>query len=39
VILADTSAWVEYDQATGSATDQRISELIATGEPRIAAVA
>ena len=39
MILADTSAWVEYDQATGSATDQRISELIATGEPMIAAVA
>jgi predicted nucleic acid-binding protein len=30
VILADTSAWVEYDRATGSAVDQRMAELIAT---------
>ena len=30
MILADTSAWVEYDRATGSTTDRRISELIAT---------
>jgi predicted nucleic acid-binding protein len=30
VILADTSAWVEYDRATGSTTDQRVAELIAT---------
>lgn len=29
VILADTSAWVEYDRATGSAADRRMSELIA----------
>jgi len=28
VILADTSAWVEYDRATGSAVDRRLSELI-----------
>jgi predicted nucleic acid-binding protein len=28
VILADTSAWVEYDRATGSAVDRRISQLI-----------
>jgi hypothetical protein len=28
VILADTSAWVEYDRATGSPVDQRITELI-----------
>jgi predicted nucleic acid-binding protein len=28
VILADTSAWVEYDRATGSAADQRIAALI-----------
>jgi predicted nucleic acid-binding protein len=33
VILADTSAWVEYDRATGSAVDRRLSELIATGGP------
>lgn len=30
MILADTSAWVEFDRATGSAVDQRLSELIAT---------
>jgi predicted nucleic acid-binding protein len=30
VILADTSAWVEYDRATGSPVDQRLAELIAT---------
>ena len=29
MILADTSAWVEYDRATGSAVDRRLSELIA----------
>ncbi|MBJ7401306.1 PIN domain nuclease [Mycolicibacterium sp.] len=28
MILADTSAWVEYDRATGSAADQRIAALI-----------
>jgi predicted nucleic acid-binding protein len=28
VILADTSAWVEYDRATGSQVDQRLTELI-----------
>jgi predicted nucleic acid-binding protein len=28
VILADTSAWVEYDRATGSRVDRRINELI-----------
>jgi predicted nucleic acid-binding protein len=33
VILADTSAWVEYDRASGSAVDQRLSELIATDGP------
>jgi predicted nucleic acid-binding protein len=33
VILADTSAWVEYDRASGSAVDLRISELIETGGP------
>lgn len=32
LILADTSAWVEYDRATGSAVDQRLTALIeATG--------
>lgn len=29
MILADTSAWVEYDRATGSAVDLRLRELIA----------
>ena len=29
MILADTSAWVEYDRATGSAVDQRLTALIA----------
>ena len=33
MILADTSAWVEYDRATGSAADQRLAELIANGGP------
>lgn len=31
MILADTSAWVEYDRATGSPADRRLQELIATG--------
>ncbi|WP_428340962.1 type II toxin-antitoxin system VapC family toxin [Mycobacterium sp.] len=33
MILADTSAWVEYDRATGSAADQRVAELITTDGP------
>ena len=33
MILADTSAWVEYDRATGSRADQRIAELITTDGP------
>jgi predicted nucleic acid-binding protein len=33
VILADTSAWVEYDRATGSAVDLRLRDLIATDGP------
>jgi predicted nucleic acid-binding protein len=33
VILADTSAWVEYDRATGSAVDRRLAELIETDGP------
>jgi predicted nucleic acid-binding protein len=33
VILADTSAWVEYDRETGSPVDGRVAELIkAAGE-------
>jgi len=33
VILADTSAWVEYDRATGSAVDRRLTALIAAAGP------
>jgi predicted nucleic acid-binding protein len=29
MILADTSAWVEYDRASGSPVDRRMTELIA----------
>lgn len=33
MILVDTSAWVEFDRATGSRVDRRLTELIeATGE-------
>lgn len=30
MILVDTSAWVEFDRATGSPLDTRLTELIAT---------
>ncbi|MFT4009101.1 MAG: PIN domain nuclease [Nocardioidaceae bacterium] len=33
MILADTSAWVEYDRATGSAAHLRLRELIAGSGP------
>jgi hypothetical protein len=33
VILADTSAWVEFDRATGSPVDRRLSALIAERGP------
>lgn len=33
MILADTSAWVEYDRATGSAVDQRLTRLIEADGP------
>ena len=33
MILADTSAWVEYDRATGSPVDLRLTDLIDTGGP------
>jgi len=33
VILADTSAWVEYDRATGSTADNRIADVIAGDGP------
>lgn len=29
MILADTSAWVEFDRATGSSADRRLADLIA----------
>ena len=32
MILADTSAWVEYDRATSSTVDRRLSQLIAAGD-------
>lgn len=28
MILIDSSAWIEFDRATGSATDQHLTELI-----------
>lgn len=30
MILVDTSAWVEFDRATGSDVDRRLTDLIAT---------
>ncbi len=33
MILADTSAWVEYDRATESTVDQRVAALIAADGP------
>ena len=33
MILLDTSAWVEYDRATGSPVDQRVASLIASNGP------
>ena len=30
MILVDSSAWVEFDRATGSRVDSRLTELIAT---------
>ena len=35
MILADTSAWVEYDRATGSAVDQRLTDLIRRNGPLV----
>jgi hypothetical protein len=32
VILADTSAWVEYDRATGSSVDTRLLDLISAND-------
>jgi predicted nucleic acid-binding protein len=33
VILVDSSAWIEYDRATGSPPHRRLEELIETGGP------
>lgn len=33
MILVDTSAWVEFDRATGSTVDVRLTELISTDGP------
>jgi predicted nucleic acid-binding protein len=33
VILADTSAWVEYDRATDSSVDRRLTALIKSAGP------
>jgi predicted nucleic acid-binding protein len=33
MILADTSAWVEYDRATGSPVDKRVTALISGSRP------
>ena len=33
MILADTSAWIEYDRATGSTVDRRVTALIDTDGP------
>jgi predicted nucleic acid-binding protein len=33
VILADTSAWIEYDRATGSTVDIRLTGLIESQDP------
>lgn len=33
MILVDSSAWVEYDRAAGSAVDQALTELIADEGP------
>lgn len=44
MILVDTSAWVEFDRATGSAVDRRLhgliaeTELVAVTEPVVAEV-
>jgi hypothetical protein len=33
VILVDTSVWIEYDRATGSAVDRRLADLIEEDGP------
>lgn len=36
MILADTSAWVEYDRATRSKADRRLAKLIADDDGQLA---
>ena len=36
MILADTSAWIEYDRATGGPVDLRMTDLIQHGEDVLA---
>lgn len=36
MILVDTSAWVEYDRATNSQIDRRLTELISEGGQEVA---
>jgi predicted nucleic acid-binding protein len=33
MILADTSAWIEYDRATGSSVDLRVRQLVSDDGP------
>ena len=33
MILADSSAWIEFDRATGGAVDWRLTDLIGEGGP------
>lgn len=35
MILADTSAWIEYDRATDSPVDRRVTELIRQDGPLV----
>lgn len=35
MILADTSAWIEFDRATGSPVDERMAQLIADDGPLV----
>lgn len=37
MILVDSSAWVEYDRATGSPADQALTRLIQAGGTEVAA--
>lgn len=36
MILVDSSAWVEFDRGSGSASDRRLAELIRTRPDRVA---